>query len=100
MTMKSGAISGSIAGSFAFWILGFLGGAMTFALAEVWPAWLAALTTAGAFLVVAAIAGLVARSRFKQFSPTPRRTIASLREDIEWLRRLTTQNAASASSGR
>lgn len=98
--LKSGAISGSIAGSFAFWILGFLGGAMTFALAEVWPAWLAALTTAGAFLIVAAIAGLVARSRFKQFSPTPRRTIASLREDIEWLRRLTTQNAASASSGR
>ena len=31
---------------------------MTFALAEVWPAWLAALTTAGAFLVVAASRGL------------------------------------------
>ncbi|MGE3960056.1 MAG: phage holin family protein [Dehalococcoidia bacterium] len=98
--LQSGAVSGTLAGVFAFWILGFLGGAMTFALNEFWPAWAAALATAGTFLVIAAVAGLIARSRFKQFSPTPRRTIASIREDITWLRTLTKQNAASASSGR
>lgn len=96
--LQRGAMSGAMAGMFAFWILGFLGLAMTIALAEVWPEWLAALATAGAFLVVSAIAGLIARSRIKKFSAMPKRTIASIREDIAWLRRLTRQNAASVSS--
>lgn len=96
--LMSGSINGVLAGVFAFWILGFLGGAMTFALAEIWPTWAAALATAGAFLLIAAIAGLLARRKFKQFSPTPQRTIASIREDIAWLRRLTKQNAASVRS--
>ena len=98
--LQRGVMNGVMAGVFAFWILGFLGGAMTFALAEMWPEWLAALATAGAFLLVAAIAGLMARGAFKKFSPTPKRTIASVKEDIAWLRRLRKQNATSASSGR
>ncbi len=98
LMMGSGA--GAAAAVFAFWILGFLGLAMMFGLMEVWPDWLAALTTAGAWLLLAAIAGLVARSRFKAFSPTPQRTIASLKEDVAWARRLMKQSAASGSSGR
>lgn len=98
--LQSGAISGVMAGVFAFWILGFLGGAMTFGLAEFWPLWLSALVTAGTFLLLAAITGIVARSRFKKFSPTPQRTIASIKEDLAWLRRLTKRNAASANSAR
>ncbi len=98
--LTKGSMSGVLAGVFAFWILGFLGGAMTFALAEVWPAWAAALATAGVFVLVAAIAGIMARSEFKKFSVTPQRTIASIREDIAWLRRLTKRNAASVNSVR
>ena len=98
--LTKGSISGVFAGVFAFWILGFFGGAMTLALAEIWPAWAAALATAGAFLLVAAIAGIMARSEFKKFSVTPRRTIASIREDLAWLRRLTKRNAASVNSVR
>jgi len=98
--LKRGSINGILAGVFACWILGFLGGAMTFGLAEIWPAWAAALATAGAFLLIAAIAAMMARSQFKKFSVTPTRTIASVKEDIAWLRTLTKRNAASASSAR
>jgi len=98
--LQTGVMTGSIAGVFAFWLLGFLGAAMMFGLAEFMELWIAALATAGAFLLVAAIAGLMARSRFQKFSPTPQRTIASIKEDLAWLRRLTKRNAASANSAR
>lgn len=97
--LQRGVTNGVMAGVFAFWILGFLGGAMTFGLMEVWPAWAAALATAGAFLLLAAIAGLMARSQLKQFSPTPKRALASIKEDIAWLRKLTMQSAASVRNG-
>ena len=98
--LTQGAISGAAAALIGFWVLGFLGAAMTFALAEIWDAWLAALVTAGVFLLVALVAGLIARSRFKKFSPTPKRTIASIREDVTWLRGLMKQSATSVSRGR
>ncbi len=98
--LMMGSASGIAAGVFAFWILGFLGVAMMFGLMEVWPNWAAALATAGVWLVLAAIAGLVARARFKAFSPTPKRTIASLKEDATWLRGLMKQSGASATNAR
>lgn len=96
--LARGSVNGAMAGVFAFWLLGFLGGAMTLGLMEIWPAWAAALATAGVFLLLAAITALMARSQFQKFSPTPRRTIESIREDIAWLRRLTKRNAGSANS--
>ncbi|MCK9485611.1 MAG: phage holin family protein [Dehalococcoidia bacterium] len=97
--LMTGSTAGVAAGVFAFWLLGFLGLAMMFGLMEVWPEWAAALATAGAWLLLAAVAAFVARSRFKDFSPTPKRTMASLKEDAAWLRRLTRRNAGSANSG-
>lgn len=98
--LMTGAVSGASAGLLGFWVLGFLGLAMTYGLAEVWPLWAAALATAGVFLVVAGIAAMVAKSRLADFSPTPKRTMASLREDLTWVRKLLKQSAASVNSGR
>lgn len=98
--LMQGVMSGAVAALVGFWVLGLLGAAMTLALFAVVDEWLAALITAGVFLLVALIAGLVARSRFKKFSPTPKRTIASIREDVTWLRGLMKQSATSVSRGR
>lgn len=98
--LMAGSMNGAAAGALAFWILGFLGAAMTLGLMEIWPGWAAALATAGTFLLIATIAGLMARRHFKKFSPTPERTIASLREDARWARQLMKQSAESANSGR
>lgn len=95
-----GSGAGVAAGVFGFWILGFLGIAMMLGLMEVWPGWAAALVTAAAWLILAGIAAFVARSRFQQFSPTPKRAMASMKEDVTWARGLMKQSSASASSGR
>jgi len=97
--LMAGTMSGGIAALVGFWVLGLLAAAMTLGLAEVMEMWLAALVSAGVFLVVALVVGLIARNRFKQFSPMPNRTMASLREDLTWLRKLMKQNAASVSKG-
>ena len=70
----------------ALYVLGFLGLALTFGLGEFIPLWASALVTALLFGVVVAVLGTMARSRFSQFSLTPKRTMRSLREDMQWAR--------------
>lgn len=98
--LKQAGMFGGIAALFGFWVIGFLGVTMMLALALVWPDWLAALATAGTLLLITGIAGAIAYTRMKAFSPTPRRSLASIREDVAWARGLMKRNGGSASSGR
>jgi hypothetical protein len=50
--------------------------------------WLAALLTTLVIGALTATAGFLAYQAFKQFSPVPRRTIESLKEDMQWARDL------------
>jgi uncharacterized membrane protein YqjE len=52
--------------------------------------WLAALITTLVLGAITALAGFLAYRAFKQFSPVPRRTIESLKEDMQWARDLMT----------
>jgi hypothetical protein len=81
-----GAIFGIAAALFAVFMLGFLGLALTFGLAEVLSLWLSALITAGVYLILGTIAGLLAKSRFDEFNLKPSHTLRSLREDMQWAR--------------
>jgi hypothetical protein len=57
--------------------------AAVFALALVFPGWLAALLTAAGLLIIAGILGLIGILRFKKVTPiVPAETTASVKEDI------------------
>jgi Flp pilus assembly protein TadB len=59
-------------------------------LGTIWPTWLAALAVAGANLLLALLALLSAKKRFKRIaSPLPTQTINRIKEDLRWLRRPT-----------
>jgi hypothetical protein len=88
-----GAAFGGGAGVLTLYVLGFLGLALTFGLAEFMPLWVSALITAVLFGLAAATLGTMAKSRFNQFSLTPQRTLRSLREDMQWARAQMKRNA-------
>ena len=57
------------------------------ALALVLPFWLAALIVTVVLLLLAVIFALVGRARVsKALPPVPKRTIASLKEDVQWVK--------------
>jgi uncharacterized membrane protein YqjE len=91
------AVRGGIMGAVAFLMLNlvlvFLGLAILFALETALPFWAAALITAGIYLLVAAILGMVAMSFIKKVSFQPKRMINSLKEDVQWAKNLMTSNA-------
>ncbi len=62
--------------------------ALVYALTEVVPAWAAALIVGGGVGVIAAMCCGVGIKRFKA-TRAPPRTISSLKEDVEWAKRLT-----------
>lgn len=62
-------------------------------LALVVPLWAAALIVTGAFLVLAAISALAAKSFLAGVAPLlPERTIESLKEDLTWAKRRVRSN--------
>ncbi len=63
----------------------FLGAAGMFALALVLPLWLSALITAGALLILMAVAGLIALWQLRQIQVVPQQTVESVKENIRWL---------------
>ena len=82
---KAGGMMGA-AGAAAYFALLLLSLAFVFLLDLVMPLW-------AAFLVMAALYGLVAgalfvqgRARAKQVSPMPEQTVESVKEDVRWLR--------------
>ncbi len=55
-----------------------------FALDVALPLWLSALIVTAGLIALAAIAGLMVRARIKQITVVPKKTIGSIREDVEW----------------
>jgi hypothetical protein len=80
-----------VAGSFAFFALGVLVAAAVIGLAQVLPAWAAALIVAGALLLLAGILIAVGIQQIKQSTPaTPTKTIDSIKQDVRVLKGTTT----------
>jgi hypothetical protein len=80
--------AGAAAGVLALYVVGFLGLAGGAALSQVVPAWLAWLIVAGVFLLLTALAGLVARARARSAPLGVDKTKASIEEDVAWAKRL------------
>ena len=78
----AGAFGG--AGFAGYFVLVFLSFAAVYALDSVMPAGWAALIVAGVWLVIAGVLALVGRSKLKNFSPKPERTIETVKEDVQW----------------
>lgn len=64
--------------------------ALVFALANVMDAGWAALIVAAIWAVVGVVLFVTGRSQLKRVSPTPTRTIETLKEDAKWARHPTT----------
>lgn len=59
--------------------------ALVLGLAQVMEAWLAALLVGGVLAIVAGILIMMGINALKEIKPAPERTIATLKEDKEWL---------------
>ncbi len=72
----------AILGLFAFGVIT----AAIVLVVDLWlPAWLAAVIVAGAYLAIAGILVLIARSRLKKAGgPVPEQTVESLKEEVVW----------------
>lgn len=70
----------------------------TYALDLAMPLWLAALIVTVALGAVAAISGLMVKSRMKQVSVVPKRTMNSVKEDVTWAKQQLKSNTNSSAS--
>ena len=68
----------------AFYALGFLLLCLVYALAMVVAAWAAALIVGAGLGIIAAVLLRVGVRRLRQVSPTPQRTIESVKENVRW----------------
>jgi len=82
--MVRGAIWGGVAAVFAMLTLTWVFIAMTVTLAEFVEPWAAAVITLGVLLGFTLVAGLAAYSRIKRVTMVPKRTVHSVREDVQW----------------
>lgn len=55
-----------------------------YGLDHVVPLWVAALIVAAALLLVAAVSALLAKSQLGRISVVPKKTVASVKEDVSW----------------
>lgn len=81
--------TGGAAGVVGLYVLGFLGLAGGFGLAEVVATWLAFLIVAGIYLLLMIVLLLIARSRAKAAPAGPEKARQRIQEDIAWAKRLT-----------
>lgn len=79
----------AVGGVVALYGIGFLLAAATALLALVMPWWGAALIVGGVLAVGGAIATSAGLTRFKKVNATPDKTIADVKENVEWLKRQT-----------
>jgi uncharacterized membrane protein YqjE len=77
-------VFGAVAAVMALLALVFLGLTAMFALNEALAMWLSALIVGAGLLAIAAIAGLAARAYMKKVTVVPKKTMASVREDVSW----------------
>jgi uncharacterized membrane protein YqjE len=73
----------------ALYGLGFLFAAATAALALVIPFWAAALIVGGVLAIGGGAAIMAGLARWKTVHPAPEKTIADVKENVEWLKRQT-----------
>jgi uncharacterized membrane protein YqjE len=83
---KNGAMSAAVAAVVALLTLAFLATTLMFALDQAMETWLAALITSGVLLGLTALAGMYAMSQLKRITVAPKKTIASVNEDVRWAR--------------
>ena len=86
MARLQGAAAGAVAGVMGLFVLAFLGLAAAAALDNWLRPWASRLIVAGAYLVVAAGAGLFALRRMKKPPIGPEETVRTVKEDVEWAR--------------
>lgn len=86
-------IFGAAAALFAILMLVFVFLTVMFVLDLWFQLWAAALITTGVLVVLTAALGALAYSMIKKFSITPQRTMESVKEDLRWLKSLTTLSA-------
>lgn len=75
--------TGVVFGLYAFGMALFT---IVWALNEVFALWLSALIVTAVLAVIAGVLMLVGRSRMKQVQPRPDETIASMKENVEWIK--------------
>ncbi len=85
--VQAGVVS-AVAAVLGLFGLGFLLLCAMFALAIVMPLWLAALIIGVVLVIPAGGFAAAARARWRMLQP-PEKTIGSLKEDAEWLKRQT-----------
>jgi cytochrome c biogenesis protein CcdA len=68
----------------ALYALGFVLASAAQALALAMPAWMAALIVGVVLLIVSGMLLIIGRTRLKQVSPKPEKTIETMKENIEW----------------
>jgi len=73
-------------GVLAAYAVGFVLWSAAYALGQVTPAWLAPLLVAFAVAVPAGVLIVIGRNRMKFVNPKPEKTIASVKEDIQWVK--------------
>lgn len=83
---------GALAIVAALFALGFAGLTAIAGLQMAMPLWAGALIVTGAYLFIAAAAGLTARARLAALTVIPKRTIQSIREDFRWAQRQFSSN--------
>lgn len=67
---------------------------------DIWLAtWAATLITTGIALLLAAIAGFIAYRRVKQMTVVPKKTMSSVKEDVQWARDQVKSSATLSASG-
>lgn len=91
--VRKAALFGAVAGVLAVIAIGFLGLAATFGLSAWLPLWGASLVTAGVLLVVTAGCAMLAVGALGDFSLMPKRTMHSLKEDLQWARQQISRSA-------
>jgi hypothetical protein len=83
---RRAAMWGAVAGLFGFMVVAFALTTTMFALSLVFEMWIAAAITTGIALGLALLAGLVAYSRIKKVTVVPRRSMDSVKKDVQWAR--------------
>lgn len=78
----AGGVSAAFAIAFALW-------AIVYAIGLVWPMWLASLIVAVVLSIVATVLLKAGLARFTRISPTPERTIETMKENVAWARQST-----------
>ncbi len=86
MRSVRGLAAGATAAILGLLLLTFLSLTVMFALWVVLPMWASALIVSLGLAALAAIGGALAYAQIKRITVVPKRTVNSIREDLEWAR--------------